>query len=137
MKEVTPKQAHDILQKDNGAVLIDVRSTMEFEYVGHPLNALHIPIKQPPDWQIEENFAESVNLALKQQFPAKTAVNDVPLLMLCRSGARSATAAEILINQGYTTVYNVIEGFEGDKDEKGQRSTINGWRFHKLPWEQS
>ena len=57
--------------------------------------------------------------------------------MLCRSGARSATAGEMLVNNGYTNVYNVLEGFEGDKDENGHRSTINGWRFHGLPWEQS
>jgi rhodanese-related sulfurtransferase len=57
--------------------------------------------------------------------------------MLCRSGARSALAAEMLIKEGYTNVYNILDGFEGDKDESGHRNTINGWRFHDLPWEQS
>jgi rhodanese-related sulfurtransferase len=134
MKEIRPKEAHEMLQNQKNAVLIDVRSTMEYEYVGHPINAIHVPIKEPPDWETNEDFVENVRSALKEQF-SKT--DDAILLMLCRSGARSAIGAEMLINEGYTNVYNVLEGFEGDKDEKGHRNTVSGWRFHELPWEQS
>lgn len=137
IKEVDPKQAYGILQKTDDAVLIDVRSTMEHQYVGHPLDALHMPLKEPPDWQTMEDFVQKLEIALQQQFPDKQTLSQLPLLMLCRSGARSATAGEMLINNGYTNVYNVLEGFEGDKDENGHRNTINGWRFHGLPWEQS
>lgn len=136
MKEILPKDANKILENQKDAVLIDVRSSMEYEYVGHPLNALHIPLKQPPAWETDEGFVKKVSLAL-QQIAENKGLPDTPLLMLCRSGARSAIAAEMLINAGYTNVYNVLEGFEGDKDEKGHRNTINGWRFHHLPWEQS
>lgn len=137
IKEVDPKQAYDILQKTDDAVLIDVRSTMEHQYVGHPLDALHLPLKEPPSWETSSDFVKKLEIALQQQYPDKKTFSDLPLLMLCRSGARSATAGEMLINSGYTNVYNVLEGFEGDKDENGHRSTINGWRFHGLPWEQS
>ena len=137
IKEVDPKQAYDILQNTGDAVLIDVRSTMEYQYVGHPSNAFHVPLKEPPDWETRSDFVEKLETVLQQEFSDKQAFSDLPLLMLCRSGARSATAGEMLINNGYTNVYNVLEGFEGDKDENGHRSTVNGWRFHGLPWEQS
>jgi len=137
IKEVEPKQAYDILQKTDDAVLVDVRSTMEYQYVGHPLNALHIPLKEPPAWDTKSDFVKKLEITLQQQFPDKKTLSELPLLMLCRSGARSAAAGEMLINSGYTNIYNVLEGFEGDKDKNGHRSTINGWRFHGLPWEQS
>lgn len=137
IKEVVPKQAYDILQKTDDAALIDVRSTMEYQYVGHPVDALHMPLKEPPDWETHGDFVKKLEIVLQQQFPDKKPLSDLTLLMLCRSGARSATAGEILINSGYTNIYNVLEGFEGDKDENGHRSTISGWRFHGLPWEQS
>ena len=65
------------------------------------------------------------------------AVKNRPILMLCRSGKRSQLGGELLSSAGFTEVYNIIEGFEGDKDEHGHRNCINGWRFHGLPWEQS
>ncbi len=136
IKEILPKEAYEILKQQKDAVLIDVRSSMEYEYVGHPLNAMHIPLKQPPTWETDQGFVKNVELAL-QQITGKNGSADIPMLMLCRSGARSALAAEMLISEGYTNVYNVLEGFEGDKDENGHRNTINGWRFHSLPWEQS
>lgn len=137
IKEVDPKQAYDILLNTDNARLIDVRSTMEYQYVGHPTNAFHVPLKEPPDWESKTDFVETIKTILHQQFPESRDLTGVPLLMLCRSGARSATAGELLVNGGFTNVYNVLEGFEGDKDEEGHRSTINGWRFHNLPWEQS
>ncbi|MBL1142245.1 MAG: rhodanese-like domain-containing protein [Proteobacteria bacterium] len=137
IKEVVPEEAYEILKNEKNAVLVDVRSTMEYDYVGHPLNAIHVALKEPPDWETRQNYTENVRLALQKQFPEMDGFMDVPLLMLCRSGARSAIAGEMLINEGFTNVYNVLEGFEGDKDEHGHRSTISGWRFHGLPWEQS
>ena len=136
MKEVDPKQAYDILRNTDNAVLIDVRSTMEYQYVGHPVDAQHVPLKEPPDWETKNNFVEDVETVLSQHF-YEDAGKDISLLMLCRSGARSAAAGEMLVNAGYSNVYNVLEGFEGDKNDQGHRSTINGWRFHNLPWEQS
>jgi len=137
IKEIRPKEAYEILKQQKNAVLIDVRSSMEYEFVGHPLNAVPIPVKEWPDWTTEPNFVKKVRSALGLHLSENDERLDVPLFMLCRSGARSAFAAEMLINDGFTNVYNVFEGFEGDKDEHGHRNTMNGWRFHHLPWEQS
>jgi rhodanese-related sulfurtransferase len=58
------------------------------------------------------------------------------LLLICRSGKRSAQAAEAATKAGFTQVFNVSEGFEGDLSEKNQRGKLGGWRFHQLPWQQ-
>ncbi len=137
LKNTNPQEAYKILKQENKAVLIDVRSTMEYSFVGHPLNAIHVPLKEPPDWDTQPEFVEKVRTSLAARLPDNNQLKDVPVLMLCRSGQRSELAGELLINEGYTNVYNVLEGFEGDKDENGHRNTINGWRFYGLPWEQS
>jgi rhodanese-related sulfurtransferase len=62
---------------------------------------------------------------------------DTPLLFLCRSGGRSHAAAAALAAAGFTRCYNVLEGFEGDKDASGQRNRVGGWRAAGLPWQQS
>ena len=137
IKELLPKQAYEMLRQQKDAVLIDVRSSMEYEFVGHPLDACHVPIKEWPDWETAQDFVKSVRSALQQQSAGKEVPLETPLLFLCRSGKRSELGAEMLNNSGFTNVYNVLEGFEGDKDGNGHRNTINGWRFHGLPWEQS
>jgi rhodanese-related sulfurtransferase len=137
IKEIRPIEAYKILEQQKNAVLIDVRSTMEYEYVGHPLMAIHIPLKEPPDWDTQQDFVVNARLALEQHLPENSAINEIPVLMLCRSGKRSELGGEMLIKDGFTNVYNVLEGFEGDKDDNGHRNTINGWRYHGLPWEQS
>ena len=137
LKNANPLEANMILEQQDNAVLVDVRSTMEYSFVGHPLAALHIPLKEPPSWDIQPGFVEKVRASLVACMPGNNQLNDVPVLMLCRSGQRSELAGEMLIKAGFTNVYNVLEGFEGDKDENGHRNTINGWRFHGLSWEQS
>jgi rhodanese-related sulfurtransferase len=62
--------------------------------------------------------------------------NCTPVILICRSGKRSNEAGEALIKDGFQNVYNVLEGFEGELDENHHRSTLGGWRFHDLPWEQ-
>lgn len=136
-KELTPPQAWQVLQGDPAAVLLDVRSKMEYEYVGHPMGAKHVSLMEPPDWQVEQQFVARVNAALAAESAQHGEPSQRPVLALCRSGKRSALAAELLLAAGFRTVSNIAEGFEGDRDEKGQRSHINGWRFHNLPWEQS
>ena len=134
---LTPPQAWQILQDNPAAVLLDVRSRMEYEYVGHPLEALHVPLMGPPDWQVDPDFAVRVREALQQSAGVQEAVARRPILTLCRSGKRSALAQELLLAAGFHEVSNVEEGFEGDRDEQAHRNCINGWRFHNLPWEQS
>ena len=134
VKEITPIQADELLKQEKNAVLVDVRSSMEYEFVGHPIKAVHLPLKEPPDWETDLGFVDKLRSKLKKELSENP---DRPLLMLCRSGVRSGLAAEMLIKEGFSNVYNVLEGFEGDKDDEGHRNTINGWRFHNLPWEQS
>ncbi|MEQ8939045.1 MAG: rhodanese-like domain-containing protein [Gammaproteobacteria bacterium] len=137
MKEVNPPEAYALLQQNDQAVLVDVRSTMEFEYVGHPPEALHVAIKEPPGWETRDEFVNELKSALQERFKTDVGLEQRPLLMMCRSGKRSELAANMAAEAGFTDVYNIMEGFEGDKDANGHRNTINGWRFHKLPWEQS
>ncbi len=137
IKEVSPVEAFKILTHQATATLVDVRSTMEYEFVGHPLNAIHMPLKEPPGWDTFPDFVEKLRASLAEHLPTGASLEDTPLLMLCRSGARSKLAGEMLINDGFTSVYNVLEGFEGDKDDNGHRNSVNGWRFHGLPWVQS
>ncbi len=135
--EVTPTVAWNILESEQDVVLIDVRSKMEYDYVGHPTRAINIPWQEPPSWQIEPEFVEKVCEQLKELNPNKDKLEDLTLLTICRSGSRSAAAGEVLIDSGFKKVFNVVEGFEGDLDADQHRGTINGWRNHKLPWQQT
>ncbi|OGT35300.1 MAG: sulfurtransferase [Gammaproteobacteria bacterium RBG_16_51_14] len=137
IKDISAQQAWLMLQTRADAVLLDVRSTMEYYYVGHPAGALHIPLKEPPDWAMEQDFVEKVSSALVNKTGDMGNMLSAPVLIICRSGKRSMEAAAELSRQGFEEIYNIAEGFEGDKDEKNHRNTINGWRFHNLPWEQT
>lgn len=136
MKEAHPPEAWEILQTNHDATLLDVRTSMEYEYVGHPLNAVNVPWMESPDWQIEKDFVERVKEVLVHK-KGDGDVESLPLLIICRSGKRSEAAAKEMLKQGFTDVYNILEGFEGDRDGEKHRNTINGWRHHNLPWEQS
>ena len=136
IKEINSTEAYSILQKLENAVLIDVRSTMEYEYVGHPVNAIHVPIKEPPGWEIRVDFINNIKSELTKKFPNIQNLSEIHILLLCRSGKRSEQAALMLESEGYKNTINITDGFEGDKDANGHRSVINGWRFNKLPWKQ-
>ncbi len=138
VKTMTPQEAWDKLQNQSTSaktVLLDVRTTMEFEYIGHPVGALHVPLMEAPAWNTDPDFCTKVREILHRSHDINP--EDLTILTICRSGVRSETAAELLTAAGFKSVYNVIEGFEGDRNEKKHRGEINGWRFHGLPWEQS
>ena len=137
IKEISPQQAWEILEAEPQAILLDVRTSMEYEYVGHPLNALHIPWMDAPDWNIDTGFVDKVRQALVKRIGSDQGLESVAILAICRSGKRSQAAAEELARQGFDNLYNIEDGFEGDLDNNKQRNTINGWRFADLPWEQS
>jgi rhodanese-related sulfurtransferase len=137
VKEISPQQAWEILEAEPQAVLLDVRTSMEYEYVGHPLNALHVPWMDAPDWNIDTGFVDKVRQALVKKTDSDQERESIPILAICRSGKRSQAAAEELARQGFANLYNIEDGFEGDLDNNKQRNTINGWRFADLPWEQS
>jgi len=135
IQNLTPKEAWEYLQNDSNTVLLDVRTTMEFEYIGHPIGAIHVPLMEAPAWNTDPDFCDKVREVLHRSHDSDP--ESLTILALCRSGARSKTAAELLADAGFKSLYNIIEGFEGDRDDDKHRSTINGWKFHDLPWEQS
>jgi rhodanese-related sulfurtransferase len=136
VRSMTPQEAWDLVQNNPQAVLIDVRSSMEFLFVGHPKGALHIAWIDEPDWDINPDFVTEVRKVVLG------GVHDVedrpspPVVLICRSGVRSLEAGKLLVDKGFTHVYNVLDGFEGKLDDNHHRSTLGGWRFHGLPWEQ-
>ncbi|NKB36283.1 MAG: rhodanese-like domain-containing protein [Gammaproteobacteria bacterium] len=136
IEELKPLKAWDILKTQSDVLLLDVRSSMEYEYVGHVPGSVFVALKEPPDWLQDAGFVARVRRSIKSRWPDKNP-EDMTILALCRSGARSLVAAEELSKNGFKQIYNVGQGFEGDKDEQQQRGNINGWRFHGLPWEQS
>lgn len=135
VKSLTPQQAWDLLQAHPNAVLIDVRSEMEFLFVGHPTGAVHVPWIDEPTWKINPNFVTEVRKVILGGISQEKG-GSVPILLICRSGKRSLEAGETLIRDGLTEIYNITEGFEGELDNEHHRSSIGGWRFAGLPWEQ-
>ena len=111
------------------AVLVDVRTAEERKFVGQVPDTLHVPWATGTALTRNPRFAREL-VALAAKHPDQT------LLLLCRSGKRSALAAEVAAQQGLSRVFNVSEGFEGDLDEATQRGHFNGWRFYGLPWTQ-
>lgn len=124
---VTPTQAWQLFSNDQ-ALLVDVRSTEEWKFVGHVPGTIHVP------WAT--GTALNRNPRFVKELEAKTGSKDAVILLLCRSGNRSALAAEAAHKAGFTNVFNVSEGFEGDLNDHGQRGAHNGWRHHGLPWKQ-
>jgi rhodanese-related sulfurtransferase len=127
MKNLTPNEAHTFVQSNADAVLVDCRSEWEFLFVGHPIGALLIPWYEGENWDLNPRFLGEVRAA---------ASHHRPVVLICRSGNRSREAGEFLEKNGFTEVFNVQYGFEGELDEHHHRSTLNGWRFDGLPWEQ-
>ena len=110
------------------AVLVDVRSNEERVFVGYVPGSVHVP------WAT--GTALTRNPRFVRELEAKLGGRDKVALLLCRSGKRSALAAEAAAKAGASLVFNVLEGFEGDLDENYQRGRLNGWRTHGLPWVQ-
>jgi rhodanese-related sulfurtransferase len=131
VKTLGPKEAHQFLQAHPNALFVDVRSNMEYLFVGHPAGAIHIPWIDEPDWKVNPHFVTQVRQAI-----LGGAGGAAPVVLICRSGVRSLEAGKALVQAGIKEVYNVEEGFEGTLDDHHHRSAVGGWRFHGLPWEQ-
>jgi rhodanese-related sulfurtransferase len=124
---VPPADAWALIQAGQ-AVLVDVRSAEERTFVGQVPGSVHVAWATGTSLQRNPRFV--------RELEAKVPKAGV-LLLLCRSGKRSAAAAEAAAKAGYTQAYNVLEGFEGDLDAQQQRGHHDGWRFHGLPWTQA
>ncbi|MGB5425310.1 MAG: rhodanese-like domain-containing protein [Gammaproteobacteria bacterium] len=136
VQSVTPAEAYRLVEKDQRVVLIDVRSSMEFLFVGHPRGSVHVPWIDEPDWIVNPDFVTEVRKVMLGGVGMDDHDSDAPVVLICRSGKRSLEAGKLLIENGFMQVYNVSEGFEGELDDSHHRSTLGGWRFHGLPWEQ-
>ena len=121
-----PAEAHRLMQA--GAKLVDVRTKPELQYVGSIPGAFAIEWQTYPGSRPNPEFIGELAAATKK---------DEPVMFICRSGARSHSAAEAAMRAGWQETYNVLEGFEGDKDAAGHRNTVGGWRMAGLPWKQS
>ena len=125
---LTPREAHEVLQEQPEAKLVDVRTRAELDWVGRIPGAIEIELLTYPGSRPNPDFVKQL-----EQHVAK----DAPVMFVCRSGARSHNAAMMALEAGYGEAYNVLEGFEGDKDAAGHRNTKGGWRAAGLPWTQS
>ena len=124
-------EASELLKENPEAKLIDIRSSMEFLFIGHPKDCIHIAWMEDPDWDINPNFYKEIH-----QIQIASTNNNCPIILICRSGNRSEKAGLELIEEGMEHIYHITDGFEGDLDENHQRGMLNGWRFNGLPWEQ-
>jgi rhodanese-related sulfurtransferase len=123
-----PAEARAILQEKPGARLVDVRSRAELDFVGRIPHSVEIEWKTYPGMLPNPQFLEQ----LAQKVPRESIV-----MFLCRSGARSHDTAVAAMQAGYQDAYNILQGFEGDRDAAGHRNTVGGWRAQGLPWVQS
>jgi len=124
--DVTPEQAAAWVAQGE-AVLVDVRSDAEREWVGYVPGGVGLAWKQWPGMAMNPGF----DAGIQEAVPAgKKAV------LLCRSGVRSIAAARRATELGLTA-YNILEGFEGNADAQGHRGNQGGWRYRGLPWQQN
>ena len=122
---LTPAEAHALMQA--GARLVDVRTKPELLYVGRVPGSVLVEWQTYPGNVQNPKFLQQLAEAVE---PGET------LMFLCRSGNRSHGAASAATQAGWRESYNVLEGFEGDKDANGHRGTVGGWRKAGLPWVQ-
>ncbi len=138
---LTPQDAFAALSADPGIVFIDVRDPIEVAFIGRAAGMdANIPVRiathrfdaERGRYAMVENpnFMAEVDAVMKR---AGRTRRD-PVFVICRSGGRSAMAARQLIKAGYTNVWNLVEGFEGDKNPETGIRELNGWRNAGLPW---
>ncbi|HTQ77515.1 MAG TPA: rhodanese-like domain-containing protein [Burkholderiales bacterium] len=120
-----PAEAHALMRA--GAKLVDVRTRAELDWVGRVPGALYVEWNDYPGGRPNPSFLEQLG---------ELADRDETLMFLCRSGGRSHNAAALATQAGWRECFNVLEGFEGDKDAEGHRGSVGGWKVARLPWVQ-
>lgn len=139
VKDVDPEGAWSALRDDPRAVLVDVRTTAEWTYVGVPQLA---ELGKKPiliEWQVFPSMEINAGFAatLVEVLTSHGLASDTSLYFLCRSGVRSKAAAAALIRSGWEKSYNIAGGFEGGLDSSGHRGAVAGWKATGLPWVQT
>ncbi len=125
---IPPKDAWALVESGI-AVLVDVRSNEERHFVGHVPAGEHVAWATGTSLNRNPRFVKELEIKLRGN-------KEQLIVLLCRSGKRSALAAEAAANAGFTQAYNILEGFEGELNEQQQRGAVGGWRFADLPWVQ-
>ena len=127
---VTPEEAWNLLQLDPAVILIDVRTQAERDWVGKV--SLQENQHAAVQWNLYPGGAPNPDFLtqLNSIVPDK----DCRIVFLCRSGVRSRHAAKAATEAGYTQCFDILEGFEGDKNTAGHRKSVGGWCFRQLPW---
>jgi rhodanese-related sulfurtransferase len=123
---VPPQLAWELFSAGE-VVVVDVRTTEERKFVGHIPGSQHVAWATGTAMTRNPRFVRELEVKVGKQ---------ATILLLCRSGKRSALAAQAAATAGFTRVFNILEGFEGEIDVQKQRGGKDGWRFHKLPWVQ-
>lgn len=121
---ISPNDAWNLFQNHH-AVIVDVRTNEERKFVGYIPESIHVA------WATGTSFNR--NPRFVKELENKVGKDKV-ILLLCRSGNRSAQAASAAFQADFEQVYNILEGFEGDLNDQQQRGQKNGWRIHELPW---
>lgn len=134
VENVAPAQTWEALQADEDAQLVDVRTDVEWTFVGLP--DLKAAGKQPLliPWQVYPTM--QLNGSFEANLRAAGLTAEHKIYFICRSGARSMAAAEAARFAGFPHVFNVADGFEGPPDAEGHRGTTAGWKADGLPWRQ-
>jgi len=123
-----PREAYTLMTEAPNAKLVDVRSRAEWDYVGRIPGSVEIEFLPYPGSQPNPGFLNQLKLQVQP---------DSLVMFICRSGQRSHNAAAMATRAGYASCFNVLEGFEGAKDNAQHRNTMGGWRVAGLPWFQS
>ncbi len=144
IQQIEPKNAFIQLRDDKKSILIDVRTDAELTFVGQvDVNAINcnfaaVAWKSFPAMNLNPRFSLNLEKILQEKFgpDLNHAKEEVQLIFMCRSGARSSEAAMHMANLGYKHCFNMIGGFEGNSDDAGHRGNIDGWKANNLPWRQ-
>ena len=134
VQNISSKECYKILSNKTDSYLIDVRTRPEWEFVGVPdlsiinKEAIFVSFQVYPDMNENKNFEKEIlELGISK---------NSNLYFICRSGRRSLYAAKLLINNGFSSCFNIHDGFEGNLNQHKKRSLINGWKYNNLPWKQ-
>jgi rhodanese-related sulfurtransferase len=137
--DVSAVDAYSMLKENAAAVLVDVRTKAEWAYVGAPdlaglgKETIFVEWQEFPSMKVAADFAPRLAEILRGRGVSASA----PVLFLCRSGARSRSAAIAMTEAGQERCFNIADGFEGPLDDKRRRGAVGGWKAQGLPWAQS
>jgi rhodanese-related sulfurtransferase len=143
---LTAKDAYTLKSQKSDVIFVDIRTRAEIAFVGMPqISDANIPYAVPGSWNNWDEKKKTFKLepnsgflvSMEELIKAKGGNKDSHIIFMCRSGSRSAKAVNLLTKSGYTNVYTVVDGFEGDKAKQGElkgQRVVNGWKNSGLPW---